>query len=166
MSSREHLQFLAAWEHEAQSTLKLLRALPEAQYDFRPDPEGRSLGELAWHLAEVDAYITEGVLSGRFEFQRRLPGLERPGTVAELAPGYERVHRECISRIRAMKPEDLEQRITFVDRDLRAGDALWNVLLHHLIHHRGQLVLMCRLAGGTPPGMYGPTREVVMARRN
>jgi uncharacterized damage-inducible protein DinB len=45
-------RFLASWEREAESTVKLLKALPATQYDFRPDASGRSLGELAWHLAE------------------------------------------------------------------------------------------------------------------
>ena len=33
----------------------------------------------------------------------------------------------------------------------------------HGIHHRGQLSLMCRLAGG--PGLYGPNREKTAAMR-
>jgi uncharacterized damage-inducible protein DinB len=33
------------------------------------------------------------------------------------------------------------------------------MVLLHGIHHRGQLVLMCRLAGGKPTGVFGPTRE-------
>ena len=45
--------FLDTWEAEAKKTAAMLRALPEGQYDFRPDAGGRSLGELAWHLAEV-----------------------------------------------------------------------------------------------------------------
>ena len=36
--------FLAWWDREAANTVKLLRALPPAQYDFRPDRGGRSLG--------------------------------------------------------------------------------------------------------------------------
>ena len=32
-------------------------------------------------------------------------------------------------------------------------------LLHHLIHHRGQLMMMIRLAHGTPSHVYGPNRE-------
>jgi uncharacterized damage-inducible protein DinB len=51
-------RFLKTWDREAENTLKLLRALPASQYDFRPDQGGRSLGELAWHLAEGDAYMS------------------------------------------------------------------------------------------------------------
>ena len=32
--------FFSTWEQESDSTLKVLRALPVSQYDFRPDPEG------------------------------------------------------------------------------------------------------------------------------
>jgi len=52
MPMNELEMFLAAWDREAASTVKLLRSLPATQYDFKPDPGGRSLGELAWHLAE------------------------------------------------------------------------------------------------------------------
>jgi uncharacterized damage-inducible protein DinB len=33
------------------------------------------------------------------------------------------------------------------------------------VHHRGQLALMCRLAGGQAPGLYGPNREEMAAMR-
>ena len=37
---------------------------------------------------------------------------------------------------------------------------LWGPLYSHLIHHRGQLMLMSRMAGGVNPRVYGPTREM------
>ncbi len=40
-------RFMEIWEHEATKTRTLLQALPQESYDFRPDPDGRSLGELA-----------------------------------------------------------------------------------------------------------------------
>jgi len=59
MPSNELEMFLGSWEHEAKNTQRLLAALPTTQYDFRPDPKGRSLGELAWHLAEIEAYLSK-----------------------------------------------------------------------------------------------------------
>jgi uncharacterized damage-inducible protein DinB len=159
----EQDRFLGAWEHEAQSTLKVLRSLPVDQYDARPDKGGRSLGECAWHLAEIDGFITDAVVNGKFDFAKKIPGMERPRTIGELAPAYERFHNSCVAQIRALKPEDLEKQIPLMGHPMRGYDVLWNVLLHHLIHHRGQLVLLCRLAGGTPPGLYGPTREDMAA---
>ena len=54
--SNEVQTFLNTWDEEAKKTAAMLRALPAGQYDFRPDAGGRSLGELAWHLAEIDGY--------------------------------------------------------------------------------------------------------------
>jgi uncharacterized damage-inducible protein DinB len=51
----------------------------------------------------------------------------------------------------------------FADRRMPICDILWGAILMHLVHHRGQLSLMCRMAGGTPPGIYGPNREEMAA---
>ena len=154
MAMNELEMFLSAWEREAESTLKLLRALPATQYDFRPDAGGRSLGELAWHLAE-----------GRFAMDAKPPNIERPRTVEALALGYERIHREAVARVRKLKPEDLDRTIQFFNGPMAIRDILWASIISHGIHHRGQLSLMCRLAGGKAPGLYGPNREETAAMR-
>ena len=59
-------RFHRAWDRQADGTLKLLRALPAGQYDFRPNAGGRSLGQLAWHLAEGDAYMSHGIARDTF----------------------------------------------------------------------------------------------------
>jgi uncharacterized damage-inducible protein DinB len=166
MPMNELEMFLSAWDREAASTLKLLRALPTTQYDFRPDAGGRSLGELAWHLAEGDAYMSSGIEAGRFAMDAKPPNIERPRTVEGLAPGYERIHAEAVARIRKLKPEDLDRSIPFFrGQPLPIREILWNMIISHGIHHRGQLTLMCRLAGGHAPGLYGPNREETAAMR-
>ena len=165
MAMNELEMFLNAWEREAESTLKLLRALPATQYDFRPDAGGRSLGELAWHLAEGDAYMSYGIDNGKFTMEAKPPNIERPRTIEALAPGYERIHREAVERIRKLKPEDLDRSVPFFMGPMSIRDILWNAVIAHGIHHRGQLSLMCRLAGGQPPGLYGPNREETAAMR-
>ena len=163
MAMTELDMLLGMWEHETQGTLKLLRALPRDQYDFRPDAGGRSLGELAWHLAEGDAYMTYGIEQGKFDFSMKPPNLARPRTIEELAPAFERVHQEAVARVRKLKLEDLDRTIDFFNGPLTIRQILWSALYSHGIHHRGQLALMCRLAGGQTPGLFGPNREEMAA---
>ena len=77
-----------------------------------------------------------------------------------LAPAYKRILRDAVERVKKLTPDDLDRQLTFFSLGpLSIRDLLWNLVLLHNIHHRGQLVLMCRLAGGTPIGVFGPTRE-------
>lgn len=163
MPTNELETFLAAWDREAANTVKLLKALPPTQYDFRPDAGGRSLGELAWHLAEGDAFISYCIDRGQFTMDAKPPNIERPRTVEALAPGYERIHQEAVARIRKLKPEDLDRTIEFFAGPMAIRNILWDAIFAHGIHHRGQLSLMCRLAGGQAPGLYGPNREEMAA---
>ena len=165
MPTNELETFLDMWDREAENTLKLLSVLPTTQYDFRPDAGGRSLGELAWHLAEGDAYISYGIERGEFTLDAKPPNIARPRTVDGLAPGYERIHREAATRIRKLVPADLDRSLPFFGGPRTIRSLLWDGIVAHGIHHRGQLTLMCRLAGGLAPGLYGPNREESAALR-
>ena len=158
-------RFRQVWEMEAQLTARLIEALPPTQYDFRPDPQYRSLGEMAWHLSEIEGYISYGITKGEVTFQETPPNMQRPREVGLLAPGYRRVHEEAVARLAGLTEADLDRDVPFIERRMPIRDMLWGAILMHLIHHRGQLSLMCRLAGGTPPGIYGPNREEMAAMR-
>jgi uncharacterized damage-inducible protein DinB len=158
-------RFRTVWDLEAHFTAQLLKSLPTDQYDFRPDPGGRSLGELAWHLCEIEGYISDGIAKGAVTFQDAPPNLKRPREVGLLAPGYRRVHEEAVARLANLTDADLDREIQFADRRMTVRDILWGTILLHLAHHRGQLVLLCRLAGGKPAPIYGPNREEMAAMR-
>jgi uncharacterized damage-inducible protein DinB len=159
--------FSKYWERETDGTLALMSAIPNGQYDFRPDAGGRSIGELAWHLAEVDAYVTLGIEQREFNFDRAKPKhIERPRTLDELASAFRVVHLEAVARVAQLTSEDWDREIRYTDGELWSiGDLLWRKLLMHAVHHRGQLTLLCRLAAGVPPGLFGRTREEMPARR-
>jgi uncharacterized damage-inducible protein DinB len=165
MAERNELQtFLDAWEHDAKGAIRVMESIPEKQYDFRPDPKGRSLGEMAWHLAEIDGFMSKGAASGVFDFNEKLPELARPKEVKLLAPGYKKAHELAVARIKGLKPEAMYEEVKFFDGSMmKRRDVLWYALLQHFIHHRAQLVLLCRQAGGSPPGLYGPNREEMQA---
>lgn len=64
------------------------------------------------------------------------------------------------ARLAALLPQDLDRSLPFLTiGPMTIRDMLWTMVLLHGIHHRGQLALMCRHAGGRPTGLFGPTRE-------
>jgi uncharacterized damage-inducible protein DinB len=159
-------EFAALWQRETDGTLELLRALPVEHYDLRPEAGGRSLGELAWHLAEVDAYVSLGIARRDFTFSDKPPHLERPRRVEELAPAYRIVHDDAAARLAPLEDSELDAEIRYADGRLWSiRDLLWQKLLLHHVHHRGQLTVLCRLAGGVPPPLFGRTRETTPARK-
>ena len=159
-------EFMALWSRETDGTLELLRALPAAAYDLRPDSGGRSLGELAWHIAEVDAYVSVGVARRNFTFADKPPRLERPRRVEELAPAYRIVHDDAVARLAEVQDTDLDSEVRYADGRLwTIRNLLWQKLLLHQVHHRGQLTVLCRLAGGVPPALFGRTREQSPAKK-
>src|SRR2546422_6511042 len=155
MPGNELQTFLEVWDLEAKKTVVLLKALPPGQYDFRPDAGGRSLGELAWHLAEVDAYVSFGIEQGSLAPGMKPPGIERPKTIEALAPGYERVHAEAAGRVRRPAPADLDRTLKhFSGGERPIRDPLWSAGLFHSLHHRGQLSLFGRPPGARAPGAF------------
>ena len=79
---------------------------------------------------------------------------------------FESVHRDAVARVQKLQPDDLDRSIPFfTGQPISVREVLWDFLLFHGIHHRGQLSLMCRQAGGEPPSLYGPTRETAPLRK-
>ncbi len=45
--------FRDVWNAESERSIRVLETLPNDQYDFRPDPDGRSIGEMAAMKADM-----------------------------------------------------------------------------------------------------------------
>jgi len=104
--------------------------------------------------------MTYAIEKGRFDLADKPPGIERPRTIEALAPGYRRVHEEAVARVKKLGDADLDRTLKFFDgSDMSIGIILLGPVFKHVIHHRGQLMLLNRMAGGSNPEVYGPTRE-------
>jgi uncharacterized damage-inducible protein DinB len=88
---------------------------------------------------------------------------EAPASWEAVIGAIEQGHREFADAIRAMPDEKLDQTVKFMTGprqmgDVRRMDFLW-FLLHDEIHHRGQLSVYLRAAGGRVPSIYGPSEH-------
>jgi uncharacterized damage-inducible protein DinB len=77
---------LMGLSNEMKATKRVLGAVPDANRDYRPDPNARSAQELAWHLASADVQMLDETADRKFVMEPRFK--DEPNTSAELASWY------------------------------------------------------------------------------
>lgn len=144
------------WRHESASTARLLAELTDTSLSQRVAPGHRSIGELAWHLVTAQRGILAqaGLLYDAPD--RSVPP---PARASQIQSAY-------VDAAQALA-QAVEQQWT--DETLKLEDPIYGqrwprgltlaVMLHHEIHHRGQLTVLMRRAGLRVPGMYGPSKD-------
>lgn len=149
-------EFLEEYGRESANTTKVIAALTDDSLNFRVWKEGRSLGQLAWHLATTAPEMLShtGLAIGATS-----PTAPMPPTAREVLSGYEAVSRQVLDEVKA----------NWTDETLAVEDELYgetwprgltlHAFVHHEIHHRGQMTVIMRLADLVVPGVYGPARE-------
>jgi uncharacterized damage-inducible protein DinB len=149
-------EFVADWNSESAISLKVERVLTDASLQQKIYPEGRTLGQLAWHMVLMIGGT--GSFVG-LEVAAPPRGTEQPGSAAGIAAAYETAARSMGEQASAkLKDAQLPTEIPFFGRNLPMERVL-QALVVHQVHHRGQMTVLMRQAGLVPPGVYGPTRE-------
>ncbi|MFZ0921966.1 MAG: DinB family protein, partial [Candidatus Acidiferrales bacterium] len=81
--------------------------------------------------------------------------------MGEIAAAYEAAHREASEKMRLPSTE-FSKTVTVTMRggsiQLEQAETLWGNLLDQ-VHHRGQLTIYLRQAGGKVPSIYGPSGD-------
>lgn len=137
---------------ELESTKKVLKAIPDAKSDYRPDPHARTAWELAWHIANTDVQFLDGIAD--LNFKMATPD-SKPKNIAELVDWYDKSFKQAVDRVRAMSPEQLGTPIEFFGVFNLPAVAYLAFLNNHSIHHRGELVTYLRPMGSKVPSIYG-----------
>jgi uncharacterized damage-inducible protein DinB len=154
-------QFLHAFEQEFATTMRLLRAYPRAQLDLKPTPTLKSARELAWMFA-LENGVCEAALTGALQLPPPPPPSVPDSWDAELG-AIEATHARVANLVRELPDAELHETFRFYVAPRTEGDVpkltfLW-MMLCDAIHHRGQLTVYTRMAGGVVPSIYGPTLE-------
>ena len=155
-------EFVQDWTKESGTSLKVERALTDASLLLRSDPEGNSLGKIAWHMVQMIGGM--GSAAG-LTIQGPPRGTEPPNAAAAIADAYETAARSMAEQASAkLKDEQLETEITAFGRSMTVASLL-QALIRHQVHHRGQMTILMRMAGLVVPGIYGASREESAANR-
>ena len=156
--------FLPLLEREHPKTREVIEAIHASGGDYRPDPVSKSSLELAWHIVAAEKRFLEGIANGEFNFA----AITRPDNVrtgAEIGRWYGDMIESVLPRLRQMTPAQLTRSIDFRGMFQSPAVMFLQIAINHSIHHRGQLSVYLRPAGGKVPAIYGESYDSAEARK-
>src|SRR5262249_18992180 len=140
---------LADFDHEMGITRRLLERLPDDKLTWKPHEKSMTLAGLATHLGNIPNWGGTILNETSFDLSAAQPNLEEKTSRADILAAFD----EARARTRAwMDKTDAEYVAPWTLR--RGGQEVFtlprvaafrNFVLHHIIHHRGQLSVYLRL---------------------
>ena len=100
--------FIACWEQEHSTFVKVLKAVPGDKLDYRPHPRSRSAAELMWLQVLEKRCWFELLETGDINW--KVP----PATMSldEMVAAYEIAHRELVPRLKQLDDKTWDERRT------------------------------------------------------
>ncbi|HJZ75096.1 MAG TPA: DinB family protein [Vicinamibacterales bacterium] len=154
---------LADFDHEMGTTRRLLERLPDDRLSWKPHPRSMTLAGLATHLSSIPAWGGTILNQLSFDLAEAPPPPAEKRSRAEILSAFDEV---CRATRASMDKTDAEYQSAWTLK--RSGQQVFSVprvaafrsfVLHHLIHHRGQLSLYLRLNDVPVPAIYGPSAD-------
>ncbi|MHB1688498.1 MAG: DinB family protein [Ignavibacteriaceae bacterium] len=154
MITKENL--LKLFRKEFATTLKVMRAFPEDKLDFAPHERSqtakRTMSTFIFEMFFMESYVFGGKLD-RAAFQNYAPG-----DLQTLIADFEKHTSNVISKLGNLPDEEMKKIVEFAGAKIPVDEFMLMMLLDQ-IHHRGQMSVYIRLAGGKVPSIYGPSAD-------
>ncbi len=153
---RSILDFEYLWSRELEATQKILKHLTDRSLSQRVDPNGRTLGRIAWHLVLT---IPEMMARTGLAVSGPDPEGPLPAHAKEIFHSYSSAAISLLELVKLQWTDaTLAQEDDMYGEKWKRGDTLTALVLHQT-HHRAQMTVLMRQAGLEIPGIYGPARQ-------
>jgi len=159
-----HGVYMPGLVNEHRITKCVIDAIPVDKGDYQPDSVSRSAIELAWHITSTEMRFLEAVANGQFDLSPR----PRPDSIrnsADLSAWYADNYGPRVEKLKSLSTEQLMKIVDFRGLFQFPAVIYLGFLLHHTVHHRGQLSTYLRPMGGKVPAIYGESYDSAEARK-
>ncbi len=156
---------LGEFKYEAESTRKLLQAIPDSALNYKPWEHGWTTGQLGSHIAEVYNWYAPTLQQNVFDmgtYKYDKGDISKASTIVAKFEENVKKAQEALE-----KAEDASMMEEW--KMVMNGNVLFppmpriqvvrGFLFNHLYHHRGEMMVYLRATGNKVPSIYGPTYE-------
>jgi len=152
--------FLDAFQKEHATTMKVIRALPPGQSEFRPHPRSQSARELTFTFVMEQGLITKAI-KDQLKLGGGMP--KAPEDYGMLVDQFESDYNALVDLIKSSPDKSFQGTVDFPTGPGKIGawpklEFMW-FMLRDQIHHRGQYSVYVKMAGGKVPAIYGPSGD-------
>ena len=152
--------FKSTYEKEKGITMKVLRAYPADKGAYKSHPGNNTALQIAWTFV-IENNIAMASLKGPLKLDGGFP--PPPAKFEDVIAAYEKSSKDLANALTATPDARLNEMVAFPSGpkqmgEMRVMDFLWFMLMDS-IHHRGQLSVYIRPAGGKVPSIYGPSGD-------
>ena len=158
---------LEQYKQEAAGTRKALERVPFDKAEWAPHEKSMTLGRLAGHIVEMQAWGASILTSDEFDMAPA-DGEPYESPVFESTDDVLAGFDQGVSAIEAALP-GVSDEAWMEHWSLKSGGEevfggprgsfFGMLVINHVIHHRGQLTVYLRLCDVPVPGMYGPSAD-------
>ncbi len=156
--------YLPGMKNESRITTSVIQAIPLDKGDYRPDPVAKSALELAWHIVVTEMRFMDAVLTGAFDLSP-MPMPESVKNSADVCAWYAGNFNQRFDALTTASSEQLMKIVDFRGMFQLPVVMYLNFMLHHSVHHRGQLSVYLRPMGAKVPSIYGESYDAAEARK-
>ncbi len=149
---------LMSIKKEHPTTKAVLAAIPASGGDYKPEPAARTALEIAWHIVASEHRFFSSVSQGSFDLTPN-PMPDSLKTGADIAKYYDDLLPKDHAALTSLSGDQLAKEIDFRGMFQMPAVAFLDLGLRHSIHHRGQLSVYLRPAGGKVPAIYGESYD-------
>jgi uncharacterized damage-inducible protein DinB len=140
------------------TTKSVIEAIPSGGGDYKPEPAARTALEIAWHIVASENRFFSSVVKGFFDITPH-PKPDSLKTSADIAKHYDELLLKVHTTLGELDGEHLAKKMDFRGMLQMPAVAFLDLGLRHSIHHRGQLSVYLRPAGGRVPAIYGESYD-------
>lgn len=153
-------QFRGAYLREHQKTWTVLHAFPSDKPEFRPHDRSNTARQIAWTFVMEEAMMLKAIRCEPILGGSGSP--KAPESWDAVLQSFDSMHKDIIRELDRLNAAPANSVKFFSGpnqtADYPAMEFLW-FLLCDQIHHRGQLSVYVRMAGGKVPAIYGPSAD-------
>jgi uncharacterized damage-inducible protein DinB len=154
---------LKEMDEEAQTTRKMLSAIPDGKYDWQPHEKSMTIRRLANHLGEIPIWVTMALMTDELDFANSPYEAENNDNTADVLAYFDRSFTDGKAHLGETNEDVLQENWTLRNGghviSVRTKAEVVRMAFSQMVHHRAQLGVFLRLLNVPIPGSYGPSAD-------